>query len=213
MTDMIDDLNAVHRATGQRRVDQADARTIVLSRRYDAPISDVWDAITDPARISRWLLPVTGDLRLGGRYQLEGNAGGEIIRCEPPRLLAVSWIFGEQAEGDMSEVEVRLSGDGDGTRFDLEHVATVDPGMWNEYGPGAVGIGWDLSLLGLAAHLRGESLGDPEALAATPEAQRFMTESSEAWGAALAATGAPDDDVKRVVANSTAFYVPAPEQG
>ena len=44
----------------------------------------MWDACTDPERIGRWFLPVSGDLRLGGRYQLEGNAGGEILRCEPP---------------------------------------------------------------------------------------------------------------------------------
>jgi uncharacterized protein YndB with AHSA1/START domain len=207
MTDIFDELAAVHRETGRRRVGSADTRTVVLRRRYDAPIDDVWDAITDPARISRWFLPVSGDLRLGGTYQTEGNAGGEIVRCEPPRLLGVTWIFGEPAEGDHSEVEVRLAEDGDGTLFVLEHVATVDPDRWNEFGPGAVGVGWDLALLGLAAYLRGESF-DEATFATTPEARKCMTDSSEAWGAALAASGADDDDVKRVVANTTAFYVP-----
>jgi uncharacterized protein YndB with AHSA1/START domain len=54
----------------------------------------VWDACTDPDRLNRGFLDVTGDLRLGGSYQLEGNAHGEILRCSPPRLLAVSWIYG-----------------------------------------------------------------------------------------------------------------------
>ena len=31
--------------------------------------------------------PISGDLRLGGRYQLQGNAGGEILVCEPPQHL------------------------------------------------------------------------------------------------------------------------------
>ena len=34
----------------------------------DAAIDDVWDACTNPERIPRWFLPVSGDLRLGGRY-------------------------------------------------------------------------------------------------------------------------------------------------
>ena len=37
----------------------------VSRRTYDAPIEDVWDAVTNPERISRWFLPVSGDLRAG----------------------------------------------------------------------------------------------------------------------------------------------------
>lgn len=41
----------------------------------------MWDACTDPERIPRWFLPISGDLRLNGRYQLEGNAGGAITEA------------------------------------------------------------------------------------------------------------------------------------
>ena len=44
----------------------------------------MWDAVTSAERIPRWFLPISGDLRLGGRYQLEGNAGGEVLECAPP---------------------------------------------------------------------------------------------------------------------------------
>jgi hypothetical protein len=27
--------------------------------------------------------------------QLRGNAGGDILRCNPPRLLRVPWVHGE----------------------------------------------------------------------------------------------------------------------
>jgi uncharacterized protein YndB with AHSA1/START domain len=81
-------------------------RTVVVRRAFPAPIEDVWDACTTAERISRWFMPVTGDLRLGGKYQLEGNAGGEMLNCEPPRLLRVTWVMGE---GPASEVEMRLS--------------------------------------------------------------------------------------------------------
>ena len=68
------------------------ARVVVATCAYDTTITDVWDAITNAERISRWFLPISGDLRLGGRYQLQGNASGQVIGCEPPRSLAVKSV-------------------------------------------------------------------------------------------------------------------------
>ncbi|WP_308168107.1 hypothetical protein [Nonomuraea sp. NEAU-A123] len=45
----------------------------------------MWDACTSAEHIPRWFLPIEGDLRAGGCYRLEGNAGGEVLACEPPR--------------------------------------------------------------------------------------------------------------------------------
>jgi uncharacterized protein YndB with AHSA1/START domain len=211
--DIIAELNAIQRTTGRRDVPAGQARTVVLRRSYEAPVEDVWDAITNPERISRWFLPVSGDLRLGGKYQLEGNAGGEILRCEPPRLLALSWIMGEPKEGDFSEVEVRLSpGDGGRTDLHLEHAAIVDPQFWDQFGPGAVGVGWDGGLLGLALHLSGGAIEDPAAWMVSDEARRFYSGSSEAWGAALLATGEDEATVRGMVENTTRFYAPPPEE-
>ncbi|HKT04502.1 MAG TPA: SRPBCC family protein [Rugosimonospora sp.] len=212
MRDLIDELRAVHRETGARAVGTGEAKAVVLRREYQAPIEDVWDAITDPERIGRWFLPVSGDLRLGGRYQLKGNAGGEIRRCEPPRVLAVTWVFGEQAEGDVSEVRVRLSPGAEGvTALELEHVATVPPDRWSEFGPGAVGVGWDLALLGLALHLAsGAGMADPVAWMGSAEGRGCITTSSEAWGDALKASGAEPDAVETAVRNTTNFYAPPP---
>jgi uncharacterized protein YndB with AHSA1/START domain len=205
MEDFINELGAVDRELNIKD----DLKTLVMRRAYDAEIEDVWDAITDPERVARWFLPVSGDFRLGGRYQLEGNAGGEILRCEPPRLLRVSWIFGEPKEGDFSEVEVRLSKGDDGkTRFELEHSATVPDEMWRQFGPGAVGVGWDGMLVGLALHLRG-GFASPEERAAwpeSPEAKRFNAASSELWGNVYAAAGATPDEVEAAVRATTEFY-------
>lgn len=203
MTDLLDELKAVHRATGTK----GDARTIVLTRRYDAPAEDVWDAVTDPERLRRWFMPVTGDLRVGGRYQTEGNAGGTIVACEPPRRLAVTWEMGEVKEGDLSQVEVRLSEVDGATEFVLEHVATVEPEFWDTYGPGAVGVGWDLSLLGLWGYLRGAPFDHAE-FETSPEAREYLTASSEDWRVASVAGGIPEEDAKRMADNTTAFYVP-----
>lgn len=206
MSDIVDQINDVHREVGSRKVEEGEARTVLLRRTYDAAVEDVWDACTDAERIKRWFLPVSGDLKPGGRYQLEGNAGGEILRCEPPQLLKVSWLFGENP--GFSEVEVRLTPQGEEqTVFELEHVAVVPPEMWDQFGPGAVGVGWDLGLLGLGLHLRGDSIGDPSAWEATDEARECMTRSSEKWGAAYGASGAPADVVEAAVRNTTGFYV------
>jgi uncharacterized protein YndB with AHSA1/START domain len=206
MIDIVRQINDIHRQVGTRRIPAGEARTVMLQRRYGAPIEDVWDACTDPERINRWFLPVTGDLHYGGNYQLEGNAGGEILNCKPPHLLKVTWVFGDDPP---SEVEVRLySGGGGETLFELEHCAVVDPKLWDEYGPGAVGVGWDLTLLGLSMHLDGES---PEVLAVwneTPEAKEWIALSSQAWGAAHEAAGATASQAAAARENTTNFYAP-----
>lgn len=199
--DIVDEINQAHRELldGERKV-------MTLRRHYAADVKDVWDACTNAERLSRWFLPVTGDLRLGGGYQLEGNAGGEILRCEPPRLLKVSWLFGENP--GFSEVEVRLSDEDDGTLFELCHTAEAPPDMWSGFGPGAVGVGWDLALLGLSTHLAGAPQIDESTFHQTDEGRRAITASSQAWGRAYAAAGAPPDQVAAAVAATTAFYAP-----
>src|SRR4029077_7823606 len=139
-----------------------EGRAIRLQRTYDAPVEDVWDALTSPERITRWFLPISGDYRVAGRFQLEGNAGGEILSCERPHRFRVTWAYGEVGDADVSELEVRLTSAGDGsTTLELEHNAVVPDEPWAEYGPGAVGVGWDQGLLGLSLHLRGEPVRDP----------------------------------------------------
>src|SRR5690606_32513269 len=66
-------INAVHRQVGTRQIEAGEARTVVISQTYRASVDDVWDACTSAERIPRWFLPVSGDLRVGGKYQLEGN--------------------------------------------------------------------------------------------------------------------------------------------
>ncbi len=210
MIDIVREIEAVHRELGPGRTAAGEGRSVRLRRTYDAPIDDVWDALTNPERINRWFLPISGDFRIGGRYQFEGNAGGEIVSCDRPNRLRVTWVYGEPASpSDVSEVELRLAPAGDErTEFVLEHTAIVPEEMWNEYGPGAVGVGWDGGLLGLALHLQGGSIDDPIAWQTSDEGRDFNTRSSKAWGVAHAASGADPEAVERGVRNSTAFYVP-----
>ena len=70
MIDVTQQINAVRRTVGTRVLEAGQARTVTISRTYGAAIEDVWDACTNAERIPRWFLPVSGDLRLHGRYQL-----------------------------------------------------------------------------------------------------------------------------------------------
>jgi uncharacterized protein YndB with AHSA1/START domain len=176
------------------------ARMVVAERSYDADMDDVWDALTNPQRIPRWFLPVSGDLRVGGRYQLEGQAGGTITACEPPRHLAVTWEYG----GEVSWVEVHLNGSGDTTTFRLEHIAPVDDDKWNEFGPGAVGVGWDLTVVALAEHLETGEQVVPDL--ANHEALDFMRASSDDWCRASIDAGTPADKAMAAATRTTAAY-------
>jgi uncharacterized protein YndB with AHSA1/START domain len=210
MIDIVREVEAVQRELGEGRIPAGVGKAVHLRREYEAPIDDVWDALTDPERISRWFLPISGEYRVGGHYQLEGNAGGEILTCERPNRLRVTWVYGENpTDADISEVEVRLSDvDGERTALELVHTAVVPDEFWTQFGPGAVGVGWDGALLGLALHLRGGSVDDPVAWQLSPEGREFNTRSSQAWGDASRAAGIDPELVDSMVANTTEFYAP-----
>lgn len=202
MIDIADQLKAIRREV---RAGTADTVGVLLRRTYDAAAEDVWDAMTDPDRLRRWFLPVSGDLREGGAFQLEGNAGGDILACSPPKLLRVT--FG----GETSVVELRLiPEDGDRTTVELEHTV---PRALAGSGAGAlyVGPGWDGALLGLALFLAGEveEGADPVAAADSPETQRFNLGSVELWATAVEESGtATPEELAAAVEASTAQFAP-----
>jgi uncharacterized protein YndB with AHSA1/START domain len=211
MIDIAREIESVGREVGTGRLGSSEAKVIRLQRTYDAGVADVWDALTTPARISRWFLPISGDFRLGGHYQFEGNAGGEILECDRPNRLKVTWVFGPAGEAPPSEVVVRLAAvDAERTRFELEHTAVVPDEMWDTYGPGAVGVGWEGGLLGLGLHLAGGSIESPEAWMVSDEARDFYGRSSAGWGEASRAAGVDPETVARNVAGTTSFYAPDP---
>jgi uncharacterized protein YndB with AHSA1/START domain len=168
--------------------EEGDLVRVQMDRRYPSPRADVWDALTDPDRIRRWMMPISGDLRVGGSFQLEGNAGGEILHCERPSVLRVT--FGDPS----SLVEVRLDEDGSQTVLTLEH--TVPKSLAGGVaGALYVGPGWDGALLGLGLYLDGLVAEDPVAAANSPEAQEFSAQSVSAWVGVLERTGVDDETI------------------
>ncbi len=199
-------LGAVVRQVEDGERDGQATRVVVATRVYDTDPGDLWDALTSAERIPRWFLPISGELRLGGRYQLTGNAGGKIIGCDPPQSLSVTWEFG----GQVSWVTVTLSPEGDDqTLLRLEHEAIPDGQFWPTYGPGAVGVGWDLTLLGLANHLAGGEKPTQEAFLAwngSDAAKALMRQSSDAWADADIARGEAPEQARAAAGRTTAFY-------
>lgn len=202
---MKDEASEARRAAIRRVGAGHEERTVAISRVYDAGIEDVWDACTNAERIPRWFLPVTGDLRAGGRYQLEGNAGGVIERCDPPHGFAATWEFGDT----VSRIELQLTAEPGGrTQLELRHTVPVDD-HWNQFGPGAVGVGWDLAVLGLGLHLASGEPVDREEVTAwlgSEDGRAFMASSSDSWAAARVAAGDDPATARAAADRTTAAY-------
>ena len=197
-------LDAVERSVSSPERDGQPARAVTLTRSYATTVEDLWDAVTNSERIPRWFLPVSGELEDGGRYQLEGNAGGVITACEPLSHFALTWEFCE----DVSWVEVRFSEYGAGSaRLTLMHTAYLSE-HWSEYGPGAVGVGWELALMGLAIHIEQptEPMPDEVDFATSPDGKAFIAGSSDMWAQAAIDAGAEPDAARAAARRTTAFY-------
>ena len=197
-------LGAVTRTVSEIERQGKPARNVTLERSYDTTADDLWDALTNPERLPRWFLPVSGELKLEGRYQFEGNAGGTITDCVPPRFVSATWEFG----GGTSWVEVRITPEESArSRLALSHICPVDD-HWRKYGPGAVGVGWELGLCGLAAHLLDASSNrmDEDALTASIEGKAFIASISEDWRRAAVAAGENPARAEAAARLTTAFY-------
>jgi uncharacterized protein YndB with AHSA1/START domain len=203
--DLTAHLHGMTRTVRNLQRDGQPAKAVIASCVYDTDPADLWNALTDPKRIPRWFLPVSGDLKLGGRYQFQGNAGGTITECVPNRRIGATWEFGTA----VTWVSVTLTPEGDGTRLELEHVAIIDPNL-PPFGPGAVGVGWELGLSGLAWHVSDPAARiDPATGAAwptTPEGKEFVRQSSSGWGEADIAAGEDPEKARAGAEMTRQFY-------
>jgi uncharacterized protein YndB with AHSA1/START domain len=125
-----------------------------MTRTYETTIADLWDACTNPERLSRWYTTVTGDLRVGGTFDQTNMGSGTILECEAPSHLRLSLGDG------VDEIELRLSPGPDAatTTLEIQHATTLD-----EHNIGGemydaifcMGGGYYPRLLALDLHVRG----------------------------------------------------------
>ena len=113
-------------------IEAADKPQVRIERVLPAPIQDVFDAWTDPARMTEWLSPVGHaevevDLRVMGRFKVSmiGETTriehtGEYLVVNPPRELSFTWQS-SYTGSEPSVVTVLLEAEGEETRIVLTH--------------------------------------------------------------------------------------------
>jgi uncharacterized protein YndB with AHSA1/START domain len=155
---MTSDEHGGNRILGSLR--SADGMGVVrMEDRYPTDIDDLWSALTDPERLSRWLGEVAGDLRLGGEYHFHffasGSEGiGRVEACEPPRRLLLAHGLGEPLP---KVIEATLAAHGDQTLLVVE-----ERGMPLDL-IAAYGAGIQVHVEDLAAHIAGRERCDSDA--------------------------------------------------
>ena len=118
----------------------ADGHGVVrMEERLAVAVADLWAAISQPARLSRWLGEVEGDLRPGGEFRAHFFASGwtgsgRVTVCDSPARLAV--VTKEEGASAEQVIEATLRADGDGTLLvwetrgmPLEQVAAFGAGV------------------------------------------------------------------------------------
>jgi uncharacterized protein YndB with AHSA1/START domain len=197
--DYINRLGAIEREVSRRDGTDGEEVVVRIRRTYQSSTDDVWDALTSPERLPRWFLPVSGDLRPGGTFQLEGNAGGDILTCEPPEHLTVT--FG----GPTSVLHLHLRAvDEASTAMTLEHSVPI---AMAQSGAGAlfVGPGWDAAIVALELHLTNDDT-DPHQAAESTELGR---QSVALWVDTVRTSNtATEDEIAAVADMALAQFAP-----
>jgi uncharacterized protein YndB with AHSA1/START domain len=102
-----------------------EATSIEVDQFLPHPPARVWRALTDPARLARWLMPNDFVPVVGSRFTFrtqpqpgfDGIVQCEVLALEPARLMRWSWRGGTLD----STVTWTLAPEGDGTRLFLRH--------------------------------------------------------------------------------------------
>ena len=135
------------------------AGIVRIEGRFDTNIADLWSALTDPDRLTRWLGDVEGDLSLGGEFHATFFATGwegtvRVEACEPPRRFLV--LTRSPGEPDCV-IETTLTADGERAILGIE-----DRGLPLDH-IAAYGAGDQVLIEDLAAYLAGRDRCDPRA--------------------------------------------------
>jgi uncharacterized protein YndB with AHSA1/START domain len=132
--------------------------------RIDAPPSVVFEFLTDPAKMVRWMgTEAVLEPWPGGRYRVNisghERVSGSVLEIIPERRLVVSWGWEDGAlplPPGQSTVEISLEPAAEGTRLRLTH-RDLPPDMQSFHG-----LGWDYALPRLATVAAGRDPGpDP----------------------------------------------------
>ena len=138
------------------RLREEDGRGVVhVEDVYATDAQDLWEAITRPERLARWIGDVEGDLRVGGEFAARLTSGwegaGVVEVCDAPHNLRVRM----QRPGEEPTVmEAHLTAEGDSTRLVIEERGLPIPDYADH------GAGWQAHIEDLQAHIRDEEPAD-----------------------------------------------------
>ena len=129
-----------------RRQDRDGAAHVVIERTFRAPVTDVWAAVTEPARLERWIGTWAGD-PASGTVQFRMTAEGEDIEaepmtvheCDPPRRVVMR-------SAQPVEPELLWAWEIDLTEADGTTTLTFAQGVTDVELAESVGPGWDYYL-------------------------------------------------------------------
>jgi hypothetical protein len=86
--------------------------------------------------------------------------------------------------------------------------------MWAQFGPGAVGVGWDHGVLGLTLHLaagaRQPDRAAIEAWLASDDGRSFVPLASDWWAEASIAAGTDPGEARAAARRTTDAYTGQP---
>lgn len=184
--------------------DSKPLRKVLLSCDLAETKKVVWESLTDPEKLGKWFQHVTGDLKLGGRFQIHDNAAGTVVSCKSGESFSITWEFA----GDVSWVDVSLVAlEHSSVRLSISHTMNFSE-HWTHYGPGATGVGWELSLYGLAFFLLhpDEQKFDEMEFVSSPMGKSTIEESSEGWAQADITSGTSREHAQQAAHRTVAFY-------
>lgn len=215
MSAPVDSMDAVLRSLvidDAASTDAAVALCLQMRASAPAPAGDLWPLLSTTDGLLRWYGPVAGDLRVGGRFQAPGGMSGTVVSASAPHLLELTWEYGDQADA----LTLSLDPDDVGQcSLRLDHQLTLPRTVFEEYGPGAVALGWEIALLGF---LRQASLlsGDACAMPAPTPAWLGSEQGAQTvrgwairWAGAAVAAGVDEELAKLQEARTVAAYTPA----
>ena len=140
---------------GSLRLDDG-VGTVRMEDVYDTSAADLWEAISDPTRLSRWLVDITGVPEVGAvlRAHFTSSWDGTIRVdvCEPQKHLSVTSTEDDSDQEPMT-IEAWITPDGPRTRLVIEERGF----RRDQLAPH--GAGWQVHLDDLGWHL---TSGKPE---------------------------------------------------
>ena len=138
-----------------RQISEDGAPALRFERRFTAPPAALWDALTQPESLARWLLARAAiDPWPGGRFHLTLGGGSSVMagivrRWEPPRVLEYTWP--ETTAGGDSLVRFEIFDDSGGSRLVLTHILRAGGDLAD------FASGWHWHLDALEGDLAGEA--------------------------------------------------------